>query len=46
MFFNCSNICCFSLLSKSNKKAPIKTKALGNIKSEGLKNVMDDFFND
>jgi hypothetical protein len=26
------------------KKAPIKTKALGNIQSEGLKNVMDDFF--
>jgi len=26
------------------KKASIKTKALGNIQSEGLKNVMDDFF--
>jgi hypothetical protein len=26
------------------KKAPIKTKALSNIQSEGLKNVMDDFF--
>jgi hypothetical protein len=25
-------------------KASIKTKALGNIQSEGLKNVMDDFF--
>ena len=33
-------------LSKSNKKTPIKTKALNNIKSEGLKNVMDDFFKD
>lgn len=28
------------------KKTPIKTKALTNIKSEGLKNVMNDFFND
>jgi hypothetical protein len=28
------------------KKTAIKTKALGNIKSEGLKNVMNDFFND
>ena len=28
------------------KKAAIKTKALSNIKSEGLKNVMQDFFND
>jgi hypothetical protein len=26
------------------KKTSIKTKALGNIQSEGLKNVMDDFF--
>jgi hypothetical protein len=26
------------------KKASIKTKALNNIQSEGLKNVMDDFF--
>ena len=26
------------------KKASIKTKALSNIQSEGLKNVMDDFF--
>ena len=33
-------------LSKSNKKSPVKTKALNNIKSEGLKNVMDDFFKD
>jgi hypothetical protein len=31
---------------KSDKKTNIKTKALGNIKSEGLKNVMQDFFND
>jgi len=31
-------------LNKSNKKVPTKTKALNNIKSEGLKNVMDDFF--
>jgi hypothetical protein len=28
------------------KKTATKTKALGNIKSEGLKNVMQDFFND
>ena len=28
----------------SVKKASIKTKALSNIQSEGLKNVMDDFF--
>jgi len=28
------------------KKIPIKTKALNSIKSEGLKNVMDDFFKD
>lgn len=28
----------------SSKKVPTKTKALGTIKSEGLKNVMDDFF--
>ena len=27
------------------KKVPIKTKALSNIKSEGLKSVMSDFFN-
>jgi hypothetical protein len=27
-------------------KVSIKTKALGNIQSEGLKNVMDDFFKD
>jgi hypothetical protein len=33
-------------LNKSNKKSPVKTKALNNIKSEGLKNVMDDFFKD
>ena len=32
-------------LTKQNKKIPTKTKALNNIKSEGLKNVMDDFFN-
>jgi hypothetical protein len=31
--------------NQSTKKAPIKTKALGNIQSEGLKNVMDGFFN-
>ena len=34
------------LNTKSTKKTPIKTKALNNIKSEGLKNVMDDFFKD
>ena len=33
-------------LNKSVKKTNIKTKALNNIKSEGLKNVMQDFFND
>lgn len=38
-------------LSKSestnkSKKEPIKTKALGNVKSEGLKNVMSNFFNE
>ena len=33
-------------LTKSIKKTPVKTKALNNIKSEGLKNVMDDFFKD
>ena len=31
--------------NQPTKKAPIKTKALGNIQSEGLKNVMDGFFN-
>ena len=31
---------------EKNKKSPVKTKALGNIKSEGLKNVMNDFFKD
>lgn len=31
---------------KVDKKTPTKIKALGNIKSEGLKNVMNDFFND
>lgn len=30
----------------STKKIPTKTKALGTVKSEGLKNVMDDFFKD
>ena len=30
----------------SNKKIPIKIKALSNIQSEGLKNVMDNFFKD
>ena len=30
----------------SNKKIPIKIKALNNIQSEGLKNVMDNFFKD
>jgi hypothetical protein len=30
----------------TTKKTPTKTKALNNIKSEGLKNVMDDFFKD
>jgi len=36
----------YTLNSKqpSVKKASIKTKALSNIQSEGLKNVMDDFF--
>ena len=29
-----------------SKKEPIKTKALGNVKSEGLKNVMSNFFNE
>jgi len=33
-------------LDKSNKKPTIKTKALNNIKSEGLKNAMNDFFKD
>ena len=28
------------------KKPAIKTKALSNIKSEGLKNAMNDFFKD
>ena len=38
----------FKLESKETtaKKQSIKTKALGNIKSANLKNVMDDFFND
>jgi len=31
--------------NKQSKKPTIKTKALGNIQSEGLKNVMNDFFN-
>jgi hypothetical protein len=31
--------------NKPSKKTSVKTKALSNIKSEGLKNVMDDFFN-
>jgi len=31
---------------QSSKKTPIKTKALSSVKSEGLKNVMDDFFKD
>jgi len=30
----------------TTKKPAIKTQALGNIKSEGLKNVMNDFFKD
>ena len=30
---------------QTEKKTPTKTKALSNIKSNGLKNVMDDFFN-
>jgi len=30
----------------TTKKTPTKTKALNNIKSEGLKNVMNDFFKD
>ena len=35
----------YTLTSKQPvNKASIKTKALGNIQSEGLKNVMDDFF--
>jgi hypothetical protein len=35
-----------STLDKSNKKPTVKTKALNNIKSEGLKNAMNDFFKD
>ena len=35
----------FTLDSKT-KKTSIKTKALSNVKSEGLKNIMDDFFKD
>ncbi len=31
---------------KSGKKQNVKTKALSNIKSNGLKNVMNDFFKD
>jgi hypothetical protein len=27
---------------EKNKKAPVKTKALGNIKSEGLKSLLDN----
>jgi len=30
----------------TTKKSAVKTQALGNIKSEGLKNVMNDFFKD
>ena len=33
-------------LDKSSKKTSVKTKALNNIKSEGLKNAMNDFFKD
>jgi glycosyltransferase involved in cell wall biosynthesis len=37
----------FTLGNKSQpKKTSTKTKALGSVKSEGLKNVMDDFFKD
>ena len=36
----------YSLKYKNPKKIPTKTKALGTVKSEGLKNVMDDFFKD
>jgi len=35
-----------TLEDKSYKKPTIKTKALNNIKSEGLKNAMNDFFKD
>ena len=35
-----------SKTTTNNKKTPTKTKALNNIKSEGLKNVMNDFFKD
>jgi len=33
-------------LNKSAKKEPVKTKALGSVKSEGLKNVMSNFFDE
>ena len=37
----------FTLNNKpQTKKVPTKTKALGSVQSEGLKNVMNDFFND
>jgi hypothetical protein len=35
----------YTLNKQPVKKASIKTKALGNIQSQGLKNVMDGFFN-
>jgi hypothetical protein len=35
-----------TILNKSSKKMPIKTKALNNIKSESLKSAMNDFFKD
>lgn len=35
----------YTLNKQPTKKAAIKTKALGNIQSQGLKNVMDGFFN-
>ena len=33
-------------LKKEDKKTPIKSKALGSVKSEGLKNVMSNFFDE
>lgn len=33
-------------LKKEDKKTPVKSKALGSVKSEGLKNVMSNFFDE
>jgi hypothetical protein len=33
-------------LKKEDKKIPVKSKALGSVKSEGLKNVMSNFFDE